>query len=517
MRICIGILGEPSGWRLLLEQEGVPHERAHGHLTPERYSVVVVNDSADDREIEMVRQYLGLGGGVLCSAKVYAEIRGTTSGRKPLAYVLADRESIFRGTGLADLRQKGYVAWNANELRSEAGEPTAFVGAYGEGHLVALPVDPSIAVRDERALRKSFYAAEPRLPFERVAAVDKPALRRIVTQALRHLHHRRGLWYAHLWYYPDDAVSVFGFRIDTDRGSAGEVEALYEFLRERRVRGTWFVDVGTQQQFLWRFGQMQGQEIGIHCFDHRTFSDARRNHENILKAREAFRAINIGAVGFAAPFGRWNTELGRVIADFRFAYSSEFSFDFDNIPSRPVLGPDRRGALQVPIHPISLGSLRRQGYGPDAMRAYFERVVAEKRARREPLFFYHHPKDGERQVLDALFRATSGPGIVHLTFQEYAEWWIDRETHPVELSMHDGRLQVDAPSGAPHAWLHIVRPDGLEAFHRIAPRLEGASMAWRPAPESVDDPADLARVRAFNYRIPLTVAVDRLSSLRPRR
>ncbi len=517
MRICIGILGEPSGWRLLLEQEGVPHERANGDVTPERYSAVVVNETADDREIEMVRQYLRLGGGVLCSAKVYAEIRGTTSGRKPLAYVLAGKDSIFRGTGLADLRQKAYVAWNANDLPSETGSATAFVGTFEGGHIVALPVDPSVTAHDGRSVRKSFYAEEARLPFERVAAVDKPSVRRIVATALRHLHHVRGLWYAHLWYYPDDAASVFAFRIDTDGGSAGEVEGLYEFLRERRVRATWFVDIGSQQNFLWRFGQMQGQEIGIHCFEHRTYPDAERNHDNILKARDVFRRLNIGAVGFAAPFGAWNPALAKVIAEFRFVYSSEFGYDFDNLPSRPVLEGDRRGALQVPVHPIGIGSLRRQGYTTETMRRYFERVIGEKRSRREPLVFYHHPKDGKPEVLETLIRSAAGPGVVHLTMQEYAEWWIDRETHPVVIHLRDDRLHVEVPSGVPHAWLHVIRPDGHEAFHRVESRLGIDGLSWKPSPAPATIPNDIARTRAFNYRIPLTLAVDRLASLRRRR
>lgn len=514
MRIRIGILGDPSGWSLLLEQEGIPHQRIHGDLTPDHYSAVVVNDAADDREIEMVRQYLRLGGGVLCSAKVYAEVRGTTSGRRAIEYLLAEDDSLFARTGIVDLRQRSRIAWNANELPSDIGGPTAFVGTYEGGNVVALPFDPSLAALDERAARKSFYSPESRLPFERVSAVDKHAARRLVAVALQHLHRVRGLWYAHLWYYPDDAASVFGFRIDTDRSSAGEVETLYEFLRERRVRGSWFVDVGGQQQFLWRFGQMQGQEVGLHCFEHRTFPDEPRNHRNILRARDAFRNLNIGAVGFAAPFGIWNRALGKVVADFRFLYTSEFAYDHDNLPSIPSLGRDRRGALQIPVHPISIGSLRRQGYDANAMQRYFLRVAEEKRARREPLFFYHHPKDGHLPVLEELFRASSGPGVVHLTMQEYAEWWVRRTTGGMELHVRDQALHAEAGTNRPTAWLHIVRPDGLEAFHPVESKLAAADLAWQVPPPSPSIPRDIERARRFNYRIPLTLAVDRLASLR---
>ena len=516
MRIRIGILGDPSGWFLLLEQEGVPHQRIHGDLTPEHYSAVVVNDAADDREIEMVRQYLRLGGGVLCSAKVYAEIRGTTSGRRAIEYLLAEDDSLFAGTGIVDLRQRSRIAWNANELPSDIGGPTAFVGTYEGGHVVALPFDPSLTALDERAVRKSFYSPEPRLPFERVSAVDKHATRRLVTVALQHLHRARDLWYAHLWYYPENAASVFGFRIDTDRGSAGEVEALYEFLRGRRVRGSWFVDVGGQKQFLWRFGQMQGQEIGLHCYEHRTFPDEPRNHRNILKARDAFRALNVGAVGFAAPYGIWNRALANVVVEFRFLYSSEFAYDHDNLPSIPSLGRDRRGVLQVPVHPVSIGSLRRQGYEASAMQRYFLRVAEEKRARREPLFFYHHPKDGHLPVLEELFRAASGAGVVHMTMQEYAEWWLRRTAGPLELNFRDQALHVDNGAGRPTAWLHIVRPDGQEAFHPAESKLAAADLVWRPVPPPPLIPHDIERTRRFNYRIPLTVAVDRLASLRRR-
>ena len=93
MHLKIGILGEQDGWKLLLQQIGIPHVVITNTLLPDEFSAAVVSDDINDRESEMLRQYLTLGGAVLCSAKVYARIRQTTVQLMNVNYFFSNRET----------------------------------------------------------------------------------------------------------------------------------------------------------------------------------------------------------------------------------------------------------------------------------------------------------------------------------------------------------------------------------------------------------------------------------------
>ena len=60
------------------------------------------------------------------------------------------------------------------------------------------------------------------------------------------------------------------------------------------------------------------------------------------KRKQLLRNSGFRMQGFAAPFGTWNDELGRAIVDCGFEYSSEFSYDYDNLPSLPQTSERRR-------------------------------------------------------------------------------------------------------------------------------------------------------------------------------
>jgi len=517
MNLRTGILGERDGWMAILQQEGVPHSTVGGDAAPESYAVLVINDAADDRELGLAHRYLSSGGSILCSAKIFATIKGTTYDRKMIEIVHGTGDSLFSPAGPVDIGLEGSVAWNANDLPCQDGSMTAFVGSLDGGHCIALPFDPSTAVRSASAVRKSFYSPAPRLPFERVSSVNKNGIRRIVRKALEHLYAARELPFVHLWYYPDAMPTSFVFRIDTDFSTLGDVEHLYEFLRSRRIPGSWFVDVKSQEGFMWRYTQMQGQEIGIHCYEHKTYDDEIRNHENILKARNRFRDSKLGAPGFAAPFGTWNPELAKVVKEFRFEYSSEFSWDHDNFPSHPWIDKKTRAVLQVPVHPVSIGTLRRQGYSAQSMKAYFDRVVNEKLALHEPLFFYHHPRDKHHDVLDSLITRSVEAGANVLTMGEYARWWNSRRSEGMHVEMQGNVLKVDRPKAPKGHHLRIVGHAGKAALVPIADTTNLDSVVWKWLPKPYPYPDDMTRTRAFNPRIPITLAVDALFAFRKKK
>ncbi|HLF20068.1 MAG TPA: hypothetical protein VI704_04700, partial [Bacteroidota bacterium] len=266
MRLNVGILGDSPAWELILQQEGLPYARVAEEISADRFSVVVIGDSIDERNADGLRRYLKNGGAILCPAQIYAQLAGTNYAHFFVRHVFPEPDSEFEDSGLVDVQKKCRVPMNANTLKSEKGVTTIYVGEFLGGHVVALPFDLDNLSLDHRSVQKSFYSPARRLPFERVSVVSRGNVRKLVARALEILHHRRSLPYAHLWYYPKNAGSVFAFRVDTDRGTQKEVEALYEVAQKHRVPMTWFVDTKSQKEMIPAFKHMVDQEFGIHCF-----------------------------------------------------------------------------------------------------------------------------------------------------------------------------------------------------------------------------------------------------------
>lgn len=508
MNLKIGIVGNPESWERLLEQEGVSHSRVTDSLVPDQFSAAVADDDVHDYDLTMLRNYLSLGGGVLCSAKVYAEIRQTTYNQESIRYLLSDPTSVFGSVGLVDIQSRCRVAWNANQLRTDHNSFCVHKGLFANGHVIVLPFDAARLSADPRTATRSFYSPEPRLPFERVSTVSRGGIRKLVSRSLEILHHHRGIPYVHLWYYPADARSVFAFRIDTDQATPGEIDDLYKLVSAHDVPAAWYVDVKNQQLFLKMFSSMNHQEIGAHCYEHKVFDDIEHNEANIRRALFALGEAGIEPEGFVAPYGAWSESLGKAIRNCEFVYSSEFAYDYDNLPSFPRLGSGLSNVLQMPIHPIGIGSLRRQGYSDEQMKRYFDFVAGMKFGVRDPLIFYHHPKDGHHEVLEHLFGIVREARVAPLFIGEYANWWKRRLQVKPRVELVGSRLRVSANTGPNNSWLRISKPDGMEAFTPIREELDLAAVTWelRPLPYAL--PPNYSRARNFNYRIPLTKTVD---------
>jgi hypothetical protein len=511
MKLNIGIVGKSERWESLLEQEGVPYARVTDVLLPEQFSAVVAGDDVHDYDLTIMRNYLSKGGGVLCSAKVYAEIRQTTYNSEFIRYLYSDPSSHFFNVGLVDIQSRCRVAWNANQLRTERGSFCVHKGVFNNGHVIVLPFDPAELSTNARISTKSFYSPEQRLPFERVSTVSRGGIRKLVARSLEILHHHRGLPYAHCWYYPADAKSVFAFRIDTDQARPGEIDELYKLALAHEVPAAWFVDVKNQQLFLQMFSSMEHQEIGAHCYDHKVFDSVQQNESNIRLALSILNKAEIRPEGFVAPFGAWNESLGKAIRNCGFVYSSEFAYDYDNLPSFPLLGTEVSNVLQTPIHPIGIGSLRRQGYSTEQMIRYFDFITTMKLSTREPLIFYHHPKDGNHEVLKHLFEIVRQPRVAPMFLGEYANWWMRRLKIKPQIESSGSTLRVSANKGPDSCWLRISKPDGTETFSAIRNELNMEKLSWELRPLPFALPPNYVRARNFNYRIPLTRTVDMIT------
>jgi hypothetical protein len=414
---------------------------------------------------------------------------------------------MFHSLGIVDVYTRCQLAWNANELKTNRGSFAARVGTQVDDLVIALPFDPAALVTDRRAAVKSFYSPETRLPFETVSRVSKGEIRVLVLSCLELLHHRRGLPFVHLWNFPHGARSLFCLRIDTDNGTDEQLKDLSLVVHRNGISPTWFVDAKNHANSIKSYVEMNEHEIGVHCFDHETFPDYESNVQNIHKAQALLRNSGFRLHGFAAPFGRWNDELGRAIVDCGFEYSSEFSYDYDNLPSLPRL-QNSDGALQVPIHPICIGSLKRHGYNNEQMIRYFASVVERKIAVHEPIIFYHHPRDMHLDVLEWLFQEMRYEKVPVKTMGEYASWWKMRTASIPELQHAYGKVRLQGVRFDKSLYVRIAQPNGTEAIIPASEQIVLETVRWEPKSAAWTMPDDYLRARRFNYRIPLVLGVN---------
>ncbi len=418
MKFQIGLLDSSIGWRCLLKQIGVPFKTISENINAEDCSVIVVGDDFDTSSKSKIEQYASCGGSILFSSRAYHQLTGTEVKEKQISYIFPESASLFSAVGLLDIFSPCLIPSNANELKTLDGKQSCFVGKWNKANIIVLPFDAGKLFVDERNETKSFYSPHSTLPFERVSLVSKITIRQLVSTAIKHLHGKEE---------PSQSIQpVFAFRIDTDYANQTEIEKLYRLSQKYHIPFTWFVDVKSQENLLPYFAEMEHQEIGIHCYEHRTYDEFQPNYDNIQKAKQLFEKNNLDAKGFAAPFGKWNQESGRAVQKLGFEYSSEFSYDYDNLPSYPILCNEESTVLQVPIHPISIGTLKRLRYSDEEMIQYFQFAIEQKRNTGEPIILYHHPKDGHENVLESIFETVQRLEFHTVRFAEYVSMWKNR-------------------------------------------------------------------------------------------
>lgn len=504
MRLRAALIGASRGWEELLLQEGFPFAVAsldHEDLA-EDYSVAVVHRSLSRRETGILTDYLARGGAILGDASSCRGIAGIEARDEFIEFLVGDGSPPFRSLALADIGLPGAIAGESATVRTQQNTYAVFAGALGKGWAVVLPFAADLALSDHRAHPKSFYAPFDRLPGENVSTVAKGEVRHLVREALAYLHARRGVPYAHLWYFPGEARNVFAFRVDSDAAPRRDIDRLYDFSRRYDVPLTWFLDVKSHESWIQHFAAMTGQEFGVHCYDHRVSTDRAANAANFGKARAVMEAVGFQVEGFAAPFGVWNPGLAAVTKDLGFRYSSEFGYAYDTLPLSPSSTAEA-GVMQIPIHPICPGSLRSAGCAEGKMPQYFSVAASWKIARREPLFFYHHPSHQSWETVESILSLSALPGVRPMTLGAYARWWEQRTRVQPDFRVEKGWLRVDRGSSLLMAesdvMVRVVAPDGKETILSPGERLDLELLSGEEPP-AFSPPADLRRIREFDPR-----------------
>jgi len=235
-------------------------------------------------------------------------------GRERDAFAVSDaRRSSCRARDVAHgHRDDGTAPREANCCRTHENSFAIFAGELLGGVAVVLPFDPGNVMQDFRASERYFYADPERLPSERVSRVAKGEVLHLVHSSLAYVHtcgdSLRSI-------VPDAAgcKNVFAFRIDTDKGTREEIDALDVIAGEYRMAFSWFLDVKSHEDWLSRFRAMEGQEIGLHCYEHRVYLDALKDGANIRRGITAMKAAGLVPRSYAAPFGFWSPDLARIV------------------------------------------------------------------------------------------------------------------------------------------------------------------------------------------------------------
>jgi hypothetical protein len=254
------------------------------------------------------------------------------------------------------------------------------------------------------------------------------------------------------------------------------------------------------------FQSMVGHEFGVHCYEHEVFPTADANLKNIARALRSMHEVGFRPSGFAAPFGIWTPELARAVEQLRFEYSSEFAYAYDTFPVYPEIAGKMFTTLQVPVHPICTGSMLRVGYNDAQMVEYFRRVVEFKISRNEPLFLYDHPVHRRWRVIENVFDLILQREIGNITLQEYARWWMVRQSVRLTMDIQDDVLSIaGVPDpedlGYASVWLRVTRSDGRHTILSLQPQIDMAKSAdWNAQTRPAPPPDDVRRIREFDLR-----------------
>lgn len=504
MKIKVGLVAPSPGWEQLLAQEGIPYSilDAHDWEDIANYSVLAVNRTLSDHEKEIAGGYLKKGGAVIGSTEHLLHVCGIDGTEQRIEYITSNHEDVFPSIRLLDVGVTGLIPRGANCCRTNDNTFAIAVEELGSGYAVVMPFDAGALLNDPRPASKNFYFTTDRLPSERVSLVAKGEVWHLVHAALQHLHHIRNIPYFHLWYFPADQRNVFAFRIDSDGASRQDIDKLYHMGLERDIAMSWYLDVKSHEEWLDHFRYFVGQEIGLHCYEHQTYPTYAANQKNISKGLHEMHRVGLDPSGFTAPYGRWNSHLAKAIDDAGFEYSSEFSFAYDTLPLTPATAEHKFVSLQIPIHPICIGSLAKAGFSDARMFEYFVTVTNWKLSRNEPLFFYHHPSHRHWDAVSWLLNLKP-KGIESMTFGEYARWWKRRLGFNYDLDYDGSTLTIQtAHDKVPDdVYIRIANPRGDEAILPIAKRIELASvLRWEVREKPAVPPGDIRRAREFDPR-----------------
>uniref|UniRef100_A0A7V3ZW02 NodB homology domain-containing protein n=1 Tax=candidate division WOR-3 bacterium TaxID=2052148 RepID=A0A7V3ZW02_UNCW3 len=338
---------------------------------------------------------------------------------KYFKYLLPEEKSLYYGIDIFDIYDILYLLAQENKI------------VYFLENKVYFPFCLKDFLKNHEIRAKYFYFSLLKFPYEFVSKINKGSFRQLVINSLVNILKQNNLSYYYLPYYPENYSSVFLFRIDGDFATQKTVEKVFDFLIKEELKFTFFVDVKSSVNFLKFFGEKQNEKIDIqlHCYLHYLDKEKEKILRNLFKGKKLLEDIGIKIFGFAAPFGLWNCSLNEVLEELEFSYSSEFGFDYDDLPILPIITDRFSKVWQIPIHPISISRLKTLKFSIKEMVAYYQEYILRTYHKGYPIIIYAHPQEilAFPEVFKEIFSFVKNfSQIKIMTFTEFFEWWQKR-------------------------------------------------------------------------------------------
>ncbi len=459
---CIEIIKGKPGWIKILTQEGIPFRI----FTPgDNPPVLIVDTLTNDADI---MDYLREGGTIITSLQSAGKLLGKTSRRTKIKYIIPDSSEFFRNVGIIDVYDSGFVLQGNGFGRINNNVPAIHELSYNKGICIGIPFDVDSLMCDKRSMMKFFCSQTGKFPTETVSTTSKAEIRKLIVNIIRYLFKKKNFYYINKWYYPGEKQSAFTFRIDTDASGFDGILKTFAIARKANVNFTFFIDFSNIniENTIQRFKELRNQELAVHCFEHKISKDPVLNRKNFSRARRALFSVGFGATGIAIPYGIWNNTLGILLDELGFKYSSEFSLSYDDLPFFPLIDNKFSRVLQIPVHPISPGSLLYSKFTTDEIDHYFKNIIQKKLESNEPLFFYGHSKvlSSEPTILkNILHTIEEKQNIWKGTYIEFYNWWIQRNKQHLEMTIDGDMLKIKGVDKKTGLSLQIIAPSAKKA------------------------------------------------------
>lgn len=434
-RLCVSIYELSLPWKVMLDQIGIHYEEIDFQSSLiENYSCIILNSSLSESERTLMDAYIEQGGAVIDeSGHNYFKDYGThktyknyiTNNSKKFSEQYLDIHST-----LLKIDRKGFFN-NAIYIEKRDEGQVCFLG---------LPINSLLV--DTRYDRKQFYDEHELFPNEIVNKISKGKIRKTIEDLLVHLHQEQSLPFIKKSSLPTGTSSLLLFRVDTDFSHRQAIHSLYNLATKYEIAMTWFLHVEPHETWLDVFREMENQEIALHGYKHGTSLNYEKNKANIEKGINLLTQADIPFSGYCAPYGIWSNGLAQVMEEYAFEYASEFSLNYDDLPFYPILEDRLANHLQMPIHPVCIGSFIRKKATAQQMIDYFETYIEKQVQKNEHIVLYHHPLQGYEEVLEHIFSILKELGTTSLSFDDYSNFWKRRLEHNFEAFFENDVISI---------------------------------------------------------------------------
>jgi len=443
MNVKIGLCIPNPGWEIVLSQEGLCFETIEkdSEFNFEEFVLVIPNREMVESNRDIFIHYITHSGLVIADKETFPILLDIEIHKRNISYIIPKAGSLFSQFGLIDFYSE-FVVPKTNSLQIIDEDLHIYEYSNNSGNVVILPFSINDLILNKNSVRKRFYAERKELPSEVVSRVSKGKIREINFRIILQMFSKLKAPLVHKWYYPKGSENVFIFRIDTDFCSAEDAKNLYALCEKYNINATWFVDTQDENMLSEVYTSFSQHEIALHCENHKVYKSYKENYDNILCAQKKLKKYGMDAKGFAAPFGEWNESLGKAGEDLDFEYSSEFALDYDDLPFYPYFNDQFSTVMQIPIHPVSVGRLRRAHFSDDEMMSYYKAVIDYNFSRNIPVLLYHHPHHNQLNVWEEIFAYIQSKQVWNPTMHKFSQWWKKRSESTFSYNYSNGRLKI---------------------------------------------------------------------------